>query len=790
MIRKAVFRFLIDHPVWVEGISGAVTVLTLVPNVFNVFKTVIPAPPIVVAAVGLVGVMAPMIARRIDAFEADQKTRMDDRIKAADNPDQISLIRGVLQTYVKSIVDSRLYTPLGTRLPLALSLQPSAVDNPLAGAGAPVAGTGQPIPDGTPIRSVYESQLCRMLILGPGGSGKTGVLLELAGQLLLESTQESNAPVPVVFQLSSWPETEALIGDWLVGELHRIYGIDDWLGKRWLDTNLLIPLLDGLDVVGGEAGARCVDAINNFIGDHGVLPIVVTSRLEEYESLGKKLRLRGAVVVQPLTPAQIEDTVAAPDLAGVRDVLAADHELFELMRTPMFLGIVARTYRGKVAAAVPTGGSLQERRDLILTDYVSACLSEPRLDSEPAFAPEQTRIWLGWLAAQMLARRQEVFYYDLMQPDLLPEPGQRRLVTVGVGVIAGVLTGLLAWIGNLNVFGIVFAGFFGVVSGIVVGMAAYEPVIAPTAPIQGSWPQLRRNLSGWLSFGPLFGLLAGLSVGAIAQFRGEKIAWFGIVLSGLFAGLCLGIFFAMVGALESRPYDEPKGPGEAIKSSLRNAIRGGAMMAALSALIAGVGGGLIVALARLPQGAHGDLYYWVVPGLIVQGLAISLLLGVFGFDPGVRIGLGRSWRTSVVIGLGVAIVDAQVAAFMTGHFGGFSRYVGTGPGAVVAGGLIAGALLAILVGVGTGICHGMLRGGGAYLRHRALVYELLRHGYIAPDYLAFLKYASRIRLLQRRGGGYQFIHRFLLEHFGDSTRNPAPVAPKPVGGPVAAGVGQ
>ena len=251
----------------------------------------------------------------------------------------------------------------------------------------------------------------------------------------------------------------------------------------------------------------------------------------------------------------------------------------------------------------------------------------------------------------------------------------------------------------------------------------------------------------------------------------------GIVVTGIIAGLCLGIFFALVGALENRPYVEPEGPGDAIASTVKNALRGGAMMGLLSAALAGIGGGLIVELVVLPKGETGDLYFWVVLGIIVQGIVISILFAALGFDPGVRIGLRPSWRTALVIGLGVTIVDAQVAALMLGHFGSFGSYVESTTHGQVPKGVIAGVLLAILVGVGTAICHGMLRGGGAYFRHKALLSLLRREGAISPKYLQFLAYSSRIRLLQRRGGGYQFLHRFLLEHFGGPAAEATAAAP-------------
>ena len=106
--------------------------------------------------------------------------------------------------------------------------------------------------------------------------------------------------------------------------LQTTYGVDRSVGQSWLDTDQLLPMLDGLDTVEAQACTRCVEDINDFIGKHGQLPLVVVSRQVEYEVLGKKLRLRGAVVVQPLTKERVLDCIKAPDMAGVQQVVAAD----------------------------------------------------------------------------------------------------------------------------------------------------------------------------------------------------------------------------------------------------------------------------------------------------------------------------------------------------------------------------------------------------------------------------------------------------------------------------------
>lgn len=60
-------------------------------------------------------------------------------------------------------------------------------------------------------------------------------------------------------------------------------------------------------------------------------------------------------------------------------------------------------------------------------------------------------------------------------------------------------------------------------------------------------------------------------------------------------------------------------------------------------------------------------------------------------------------------------------------------------------------------------------GGLDYLAHYCLRFVLRRCGYIPRDYVRFLNYAATdLGFLQKVGGGYVFMHRYLLEYFAGS----------------------
>src|SRR5262245_686130 len=88
---------------------------------------------------------------------------------------------------------------------------------------------------------------------------------------------------------------------WLTDELNQRYDMPKKLAHSWVETNAILPLLDGLDEVAIEQRDACVAALNAYRHEHGLVPLAVCSRAEEYARLVDKLRLQGAIVIQPLT---------------------------------------------------------------------------------------------------------------------------------------------------------------------------------------------------------------------------------------------------------------------------------------------------------------------------------------------------------------------------------------------------------------------------------------------------------------------------------------------------------
>ncbi|WP_310489457.1 NACHT domain-containing protein, partial [Chamaesiphon sp. VAR_69_metabat_338] len=168
----------------------------------------------------------------------------------------------------------------------------------------------------------------KLLILGAPGAGKTTALLSLAEQLVCGAIFQSKTVIPVIFELSTWRDDKQSIQDWLIEQLYDLHGGSrkSKLYEQWLERQVLLPLLDGLDELGLERQKKCTEKLNEFAEHYPQM--VVCSRVKEFEAVDIKLRnLRGAVCLQSLSDLQIQDYLASLDRS----------ELWEAIQTTPYL---------------------------------------------------------------------------------------------------------------------------------------------------------------------------------------------------------------------------------------------------------------------------------------------------------------------------------------------------------------------------------------------------------------------------------------------------------------------
>jgi hypothetical protein len=653
------------------------------------------------------------------------------------------------------------------RIDLALEDRPEAVDDPLRVA-ADLAEPRQPVRRAASIREVYRQAGDRLLLLGDPGAGKTTLLLELTSELIEEPPE---GRMPVVFHLASWAESRQPLARWLVAELHRRYGVAPRLGRSWIADERVLPLLDGLDEVAEEHRGACVAAINGFLDAHGQLPVAVCCRTAEYEAPGARLRLRGAVAIRPVTADQAAACLAAAGEAGaeLRPLVREDGRLRELLTTPLFLRIVLRAY-GDGAPRPSLPRTLAERRGQVLADYVGELLLRPRAGGpSPAFPAERTGRWLAWLAAGMRERSEGVFQLDWMQPAWLPGRLERWAVTLApaavvvlVGVLAGMLDLLLAGVvlGDrtylVDVDGGVSLSLPGrpgaaLLEGAVVGLAAgllaavftFEPRIAPTTRLTWSSSTIRRHVPVVLA-----AVLGALSLALLL----DRVAA-GVAAHLVYGLLLVTLFMALT------------------RAPRRAAPRGWGLVAAMAALAAAL------AVAAALSGAPPATLAYRVAARLVVGLGLGLMFGPRAPLCETVPAPGRAIAASRRHGAAAGVVSAAVATLIFGVVAGTSVGLAAGARAGIATGLADGIAIGLIAGAGVA----MRRGSGAHLRHVLLCRLLARGQEAPPDLAGFLAHAAGLILLRRRGGGYEFVHRLLLDHLADQG---PPGAPRP---PAAAG---
>jgi hypothetical protein len=405
--------------------------------------------------------------------------------------------------------------------------------------------TAHPIPANQSKLTTFAQLDQAMLLLGEPGAGKTVWLNQLAVELAECATADPGQPIPVVLNLASWASRRGCLDGWLVEQLAVAYQVHPTLGATLVQSDGLLPLLDGLDEVSEPDRAGCVTAINTFQEarahpDRRLRPLVVCSRRVEAEALAARLarlRLAGAVTLQPPSSEKVAEFLAAVGASEVLAMLPArpedDPELWALLRSPLTLSIIALA--GSRAAATlrqPAG----QRLDALLDAYVGMLLTPPGNGGRlrPALAvwpPAQTCAWLAWLAASMTRHAQVEFYLERLQPTWLPTRRARRAVkwapTLGGGLVGGLVGGLL---------GVVL----GLVSGIVLGGLIPGTLEATTRPNQGIHRSTRYGLlGGVLTGGLLVGLTGVLGIGLV-----------GVLASGLTSALLVGSRLGGVAAIQ------------------------------------------------------------------------------------------------------------------------------------------------------------------------------------------------------------------------------------------------
>ena len=637
------------------------------------------------------------------------------------------------------------------------------------------------------IDAIFEQANQSLLILGQPGSGKTNALLQLARALIAEAEHDPDAPVPVILNLSSWVDKRVPIAEWVVYELNLIqYGVPRDIGRQWIENNDLVLLLDGLDEVDGRFKQDCIEALNDFVGQHGLMGVAVCCRLDEYRDQPAQLQLRAATMLEPLTAEQIDayfEAVGTP-LAGLRTMLEQDASLRELVRTPLMLHIMSLTYRDQPAVAPSAAPEATiARRERLFADYVQR-MYKRKLEAEKRYATEQTNAWLSWLAQRMIEHNQATFLIENMQPSWLPTSDWRwaymlisRLI---LGLIGGLFGGLIIGMGLAPHEGLSHALQRGLAEGVLGGLVA-GPVVAIVdmlwitkigrtkrigglaLGLQSALKTLVIGLTVGLSVSALFAVIFGLS----NWLGGGPLDWWVEGVSvGLIFGLSSGLFFAFGPRGVRHSLNNDIQTVERLSWSYHSALTGGAygvVAGAIAGVIAGIfAQGTVLLSPLVARGASTPkiMLIMAVMGLVVLGLAGALFGGMGGT-------LVKTKKVAPNQGLRLSLINAVVTAPAVGGFFALVSLL-----IALALGDASVMLSFVLYGFFIGLLAALWFGGLFAIQHITLRLIFWRRGSTPPlgKYAEFLDYAAQRIFLQKVGGGYIFIHRYLLEYFANDGR--------------------
>lgn len=330
------------------------------------------------------------------------------------------MLQKVGDFWIKGVLENSLHG--AALIELGMEYKPDAVQHPWDMVIQQPHQPTRSIPPRTKIIDVFDEVGGELLILGAPGSGKTTMLLELARDLIGRAELDETYPMPVVFNLASWAEKHKPLVEWLVDELNTRYDVPSKTGRVWIDSDNVLPMLDGLDEVQEQLRGACVEAINGYRKEHGgLIPLVVCSRAVDYEALTKKLHVQAAVVIQPLMKHQLDAYLerAGEKLAGLRAGLHHDADLVCLLDTPLMLTIAVLAYADTLAVGVDvqSARTVIDRRKHLFDAYIEAVFQ--RRNDEPIYRPDQTAQQLSWLAREMVQRTQSIFFIERLQPNWL-----------------------------------------------------------------------------------------------------------------------------------------------------------------------------------------------------------------------------------------------------------------------------------------------------------------------------------------------------------------------------------
>ncbi|WP_285229387.1 trypsin-like peptidase domain-containing protein [Streptomyces benahoarensis] len=622
----------------------------------------------------------------------------------------------------------------------------------------PSATTAAPLPlDGgvTQIAAVHASVPSgRLVVLGEAGSGKSVLTLRFVLDRL--ATRKPGAPVPVLFGLGSWDPSTVSLRDWMSGQLVRDHpflatpdGHGGTLAGALVDARRILPVLDGLDELAEGLRPRALGVLRGT-----TLPLLLTSRPDEYRAAVEGTGVLGKAAVVELCPLTVDDygsylrraagppAGGDPDKHGWKPVLDKLREeppapgaahLGAVLTTPLMVSLARAVYSdtpGRNPAELLDTARFKGPAALrahLLAAFLPAVYDrapdDRAAETGRRWKPERARKWLGHLAADLHARgTRDLAWWEV---GLTVSRATRMRV---IGFLAALAFGLTTGIGNLPVDLVA---------------TAYGPGFASA-----------RGLLVGLLHGAVVGLVFGMVYGRLARGTPVTPSHLRIRLFGggrewsapfgrrFLLGVAFGVPTGLALVLADRCVVAPLG--------FDDGLDGGPLGAVLLPLQLGLGAGLVLGVMTRVE----------VPLATDTAVSAADLL--------------HTNRRNVV-------VHMLVWLLVFGIPGGFAAGLSQGPVRGVLAGLVFGLEGAFGGGLGYGLSF------TAWGQWVALARIWLPLTGRAPwALIAFLDDARRRGVLRRAGAVYQFRHASLQDHLAHDFREQHP-SRAPVPEPPATG---
>ncbi len=194
----------------------------------------------------------------------------------------------------------------------------------------------------------------QLVLLGASGAGKTSLSHAIALELLDRAELNPVGIVPVVFSLPGWMWEGGSLSGWMVWELRVRYQIPFYMGRKWVESNSILPIFEGFERIPPAWRSACAKEVNDGFckTERPFILTCETSTYQELLAIGAGVEtLTPPAVIVPLDRTDLRDALERiPAFSVLSDVLSekngeTENVLWEVLRTPLMAHIALTVFQ-------------------------------------------------------------------------------------------------------------------------------------------------------------------------------------------------------------------------------------------------------------------------------------------------------------------------------------------------------------------------------------------------------------------------------------------------------------